>query len=438
MKVRALFLIIFLAPIAPASRAQTPFDTWVQSQIRTAMDKALEAQNVGRNGKGIDRQKESPSSDQRSTSLVDQSSATDFFSVATNVIPVTPGLSQFTNGTGSGSGNPPAAGSTTATTSLYAILAAFNKTNPTNPEFYKQHVFSRRISFTVGTAASDQATDNTTKPAAVYGTKFLLINRRELYTKDNLNQLAQVQKAVSDAAVTDAALKRNILQVMFASLHPADIAAQGSPDPAKFASFITDELSEANLQATVNRLSPDAKRQIETLIGNSISSFSREQAAIEQTYDKISKGMQMSIAYTADLRDSTGNNNHRGTLIFDYGLSDRINWTFNASADYTDRKMDLDSKGGRAATEFQGNITKSNSPWGRSPLTISFSGEAQWLTSQKPQYSFQAKLTIPIVTGVELPVVYRYANRAAQLNQSSSEARLGLSFDISRLAQALK
>ena len=146
----------------------------------------------------------------------------------------------------------------------------------------------------------------------------------------------------------------------------------------------------------------------------------------------------MSIAYTADLRDSTGNNNHRGTLIFDYGLSDRINWTFNASADYTDRKMDLDSKGGRAATEFQGNITKSNSPWGRSPLTISFSGEAQWLTSQKPQYSFQAKLTIPIVTGVELPVVYRYANRAAQLNQSSSEARLGLSFDISRLAQALK
>ena len=34
-------------------------------------------------------------------------------------------------------------------------------------------------------------------------------------------------------------------------------------------------------------------------------------------------------------------------------------------------------EGGRAATEFQGNITKSNSPWGRSPLTISFSGEAQ-------------------------------------------------------------
>ena len=146
----------------------------------------------------------------------------------------------------------------------------------------------------------------------------------------------------------------------------------------------------------------------------------------------------MSVSYTADIRDSKGNNNHRGELIFDYGLSDRINWTFNASGDYTDRKMAPDSKGGRAATEFQGDLTKSNTAWGRTPIRLSFSGEAQWLTSQKPQYTFQAKLTIPLSAGIDLPIVYQYANRTALLNQTNSEAKLGLTVDISRLAEALK
>jgi len=146
----------------------------------------------------------------------------------------------------------------------------------------------------------------------------------------------------------------------------------------------------------------------------------------------------MSISYTAEIRDPKGNNNHRAELIFDYGLSQRINWTFNASADYTDRKMALDSKGGRAATEFRGNLTKSDSAWARGPIQLSFSGEAKWLTAQKPQYTFQAKLTIPLSAGIDLPIAYQYANRSAQLNQTSSEAHLGLSFDVSRLFQSLK
>jgi hypothetical protein len=444
MKTRILLLIVMLVIFSPFLRAQSAFEAWVDSQIKTSVDKAQDAiasdpQLVGQNGKGVDRQKESPSADPRSTSLVDQSSATDFFSVAANVIPVTPGLSQFTSGSGGpASTNPSATGSTTATASLYAILAALNKTNPTKAEFYKQHIFSRRISFTIGTVASQQATDNTTTPATEYGSKLLLINKRELFTKANLAELARVQKVVSDGAVADAPLKEKIKEMIFASLHPNSLSPGGVPDPNEFFVFNTTELSDANFQTTLNNLSPDAKKQIQALIERSIDPFSKEQAAIQDAYDRISKGMQMSVSYTGDIRDSKGNNNHRGTLAFDYGLSDRINWTFNASADYTDRKMASDSKGGRAATEFQGDLTKSNSAWGRSPIRVSFSGQAQWLTAQKPEYSFQAKLTIPLTSGVDLPIVYRYANRAAQINKSDSEARLGLSIDVSRLAQAFK
>jgi hypothetical protein len=144
----------------------------------------------------------------------------------------------------------------------------------------------------------------------------------------------------------------------------------------------------------------------------------------------------MSLAYTADIRDSRGNNEHRAEFVYDYGVSPRINWTVNASADYTDRKTAADSRGGRFATSFQGDLTKSDSAWGRTPVRLVFSGEAKWMTLQKPQYTFESKLSIPIAAGIDLPIAYRYANRIALINQTDSEGRLGLSIDISRLTQA--
>ena len=52
--------------------------------------------------------------------------------------------------------------------------------------------------------------------------------------------------------------------------------------------------------------------------------------------------------------------------------------------------------------------------------------------------TFQAGLDIPLVSGIDLPIVYRYANRIALINQTDSEARLGLTFDLSRLVQGFK
>jgi hypothetical protein len=422
-------------------------DGWVEKQINAILDAQNVNGNVGQNGKGSDRQKASPSADQRSTSLVDQSSATDFFSVAASVIPVTPGLSQFTSGaTTSNSG---AEGSTTATASLYAILAGLNKVSPTDPEFYRDHVSSRRFSFTIGTAASTQATDNTTTPATVYGAKVLLINDREIYKKNNLEKLKNVQK--TNAAHASAKLKLQIRKMIFAAVHPTLVDSQGEPlvdslgkPLPEVRTFAIEHLStDAEFQATFDGLSADVKKRIQDLIESSIAPFAHERATLLSTYDDISKKPQLSFSYVADIRDSKGNNDHRVELILDCGLSPRINWTVNASGDYTDRKQATDSKGGRFATSFQGDLTKGDptkpdSGWGKTPIRLTFSGEAKWQTAQKPQYTFQSELSIPLSPGVDLPIVYRYANRTAQINQTDSEARLGLSIDVSRLAQALK
>ena len=217
-----------------------------------------------------------------------------------------------------------------------------------------------------------------------------------------------------------------------------NITALSSVDAKVFTTFDQTQLTEANLASTVNALPDNAKKQIQSLVENAIQPFSTLRTDLNNTYDQISKGMQMSIAATANSRTGQGNNDFRAEFIFDYGLSTRINWTVNGSFDYTDRKMGLDSRGGRFATSFQGDLTKPTGGWSKSPLRLIFSGEGDWLSLQKPQYSFNAELDVPITPGFNLPVEYRYANRAAQINQADSQFRLGLSVDISRITQALK
>jgi hypothetical protein len=149
--------------------------------------------------------------------------------------------------------------------------------------------------------------------------------------------------------------------------------------------------------------------------------------------------MQMSVAYTGNLRTSTGYSDHRGELVFDYGLSPTINWTVNASGDFTDRKGVIpNSSGGRFATDFQCTLVQPPEVSSKSPLILSFGGEGDWMTKQKPQYTGQIKLSFPIVPGVDFPIAYRYANRAAQLNKSNSEAHLGPTFDVGAITKSLK
>ena len=465
---------------------------------------------------------QSPSTDSRSTSLVDQSSATDFVSAAASLIAVAPGLSQSGSGSTSGSSQT-GTGTGTTTASFYALMAAFNRTSPTDPTFYKDHVFSRRISFTIGTAASTQATDNTTTPSTVYGAKVLLVNHRELYTKDNLKAISVIQKDLSNETVAAAQLTPKVMEIMCAALHSdcvvigalskvgvtvsapgsgykvgdilevggtgsggqvevfgvdkdggisnvqlspyglsgskysvatnvptkptTGVSGQGatvnitvvsSVDAKVFTTFDKTQLTEANLASTINALPDNTKKQIQSLVENAIQPFSTLRTDLNNKYDQISKGMQMSISATGNNRTGQGNNNYRAEFIFDYGLSTRINWTVNGSFDYTDRKMGLDSRGGRFATSFQGNLTNPTGGWSKSPLRLIFSGEGDWLSLQKPQYTFDAQLSVPITPGFDLPIEYRYANRAAQINKADSQFRLGLTVDISRITQALK
>src|SRR3990172_291370 len=87
----AALLMALAVLVGVESALAQDFNQWLTERkdgLVAAREAALEAAKVHENGKGSSRQKENPSSDDRSTSLVDETSATDFLSVAFQFVPV--------------------------------------------------------------------------------------------------------------------------------------------------------------------------------------------------------------------------------------------------------------------------------------------------------------------------------------------------------------
>lgn len=449
---RGVLIVAFLYATSLALAQTTPapagppdtFDLWLQGRIDSAVNKA----RIGINGKSTTRQIQSPSANDRSTSLVDHSSATDFVSTALNLVPVS---GANTSGTSSGA----AAGSTgtnsagastgsgTVTATLYSLLAGFNHTSLTDPHFYAAHTPSRQVSFTAGTAQSSPTTDNSTKPGAVVGIKVTPVNGRDLYSRNGQDAVAGVQKALTKAAVAYRPLATRVRNLIFLACQPEGNCRSGKldgldiSDPAvqAFATFWGKY--QTNMRGL--RLSQDNLDRIDELIQGSLAAFTDYQTIVEKSYDRIHQGQQLALAYTGVIRTGTGYNDHRAELVFDYGLSDEITWTINGSGDYIDRKSTKASRGGTVSMEFLGRLThESTDPNGPRSIMLSFSGQAKWLTMIKPQYTCQGALTIPLASGVEIPIGFRWVNRKALLDQSSTELHVGLSIDAGRVAQLFK
>lgn len=438
--VRIIFLLVVVfSSIGPCfAQSPTTFNDWLNQRVQAALDAA----KVQENGKGSSRQKETPSTDDRSTSLVDQSSATDFLSTALQLIPVSninglapaqsPGSTADASKQGTGSGSVTATG--------YSLIAALSKHALTDPQFYKDHTNARRISFTVGTAASDLATDGTSKVGTIVGAKLAVMNGRDLYSVTGKTAQEEVQHANSARAQVANALFDRIQRLIFEACQPAGDCTLGkqSPDPSHYPSAFLTFWSRFNNMSDL-KLSPDLLKEIDVEIQGALPKYENYQKLVREVYDKVRNGRQLALSYQVVKRPDAGNDDHRAEASFDYGLTDRITWTSNASFDYKDRKQLSAIRGGRFATEFKGNLTpESLNPLGRAPITLSFSGEAKWMEQLKPQYTFQAKITIPLGTGIDLPIAYRFANRQAQISQNDSEARFGLTVDVARLIQSLK
>jgi len=414
--------------------AQTPkpqpdpgnYTEWIKQEVTRAIAAKAAEKAIAENGNGVANQKESSSVDTTSGSLVDTSSASDFASLALNLT----GLDPPKEGD-----SKPKSGSATVT--LYSLLAAAKGKALTDPAFYKDRTNWRRISATIGSEQSKLADHFTDKPSTNLGVKLLLVNSRDIYSTNGKNNLDLAQLAVHDFQVVEFAVRNEMDRLICRAIQKVDCS-----DATAFAKFLgTNPFDTQGWPLTLAALEkdPDAVEMVQEGIQRLAGARIAATKKITEAVDKIRKGRQLSVAYFTKQREDEGTDEHRAELIFDYGLSTRLNWTVNASFDYLDKRSTEDTRGGRAATEFQAKLSNPGGQiWTARPVTLSGSGEASKKTDTDWLLRAQLKLIVPLTTGVDVPIAYTYANRDVDGLTSGSQLKFSLAVDPVRLRERFR
>ncbi|HEV2177888.1 MAG TPA: hypothetical protein VGW33_11920 [Terriglobia bacterium] len=429
---RCLGLLVFLLLAAGSNGAAAEcqdaksLDAYINCRI-VEIAKATITQSTGA------KQAETPSISADSTSLVDQSSASDLFAVALNLAGA--------NANSSGLGVTPASVSASA----YALYTSAKELNPLDPAIYSKYRDWRRVSFTLGKDAAPKGATNTGS-AAIVGAKVLILNWRDAsdprYAKDFDHVTAKLQASAQNYANIASSIEDYLYQV----LRPKMTVALGDvpTDPGK---KIADKIKflnavSANPAAALQQLSLQQIADIDNIISTRIGPQVELIDSTRELVSRIRSAPQFSVAFQSSTGAPNGIDDYRGEAVLDRGvLSPRINLTLNSSFDQMHNKQTgVDMRGGRAAGEFQFqlNPTSETKLTNSRPWLLSLGAQGQWMTRLTPTYELQAKLTIPLFSGVDFPVSVSWANRTALIKESRVKGHFGFTLDVAKLLAAFK
>jgi hypothetical protein len=427
------FLGIPLPASADCAKPEGLYE-WINCRIPDALAARM---NIRAN-KG---QVEAPSSASNTTSLVDQSTASDLLGAALNLAALA---------TKSPGGN---ASTFSGVGSAYAIKAAIDKHDPLDPRYYTDNRSFRNLWFTLGAQYPDAKSPPNAKPATLAGMKVLLVNQRDLSAPANRKKILNLIEKSGAANVafnaTDLAVEKYLYDRFSSTVaFPPDLCKQNGadlpPDKCdllKRAHFKIGLWTGADkLAASVsNLLRDDDLKKIDQIIVDQSAPILEFLQTTSDTVDSIRKAPQLSANFQSTIRSGSANNAYRAELAFDYGLANRLNLSVNASYDYDDlRPTGVIQRGGRFALEGQYAFGSGVQLQSKEPWTFSLSSQGSWMTSISPTYEAQAKLTIPIADGVDFPISVSYASRTALIKEADVRGKFGFTFDLSKVLNAVR
>jgi hypothetical protein len=162
----------------------------------------------------------------------------------------------------------------------------------------------------------------------------------------------------------------------------------------------------------------------------------QESRSVLEAIENIRRAPQFSVYFLTKQRPE-GDDEYTGEAIFDYGLVNRVNLTLNGDFMYRNSKIiGGDTRGAKFSGQFRFQLTPEKLV-GRNPLFFFVSGDGNALSGGKPVFHAQAKLSIPILNGLDLPFSLTYANRSELNNKNITKAQFGFAIDTSRILQAL-
>ena len=431
------------------------------------------------------KQTETPSMSENSTSLVDQSSASDLIGVALNLS----GLSAKSNDE-----NKMEADSISVTASAYSLYSAFQGVDPLNPVFYNENHYWRRAFVTLGFDNEKMEGTETTDRAKLFGVKVLLIDQRDPSSDRYANDFRALRESVTKTGSTFSNLNQKAIAFIFRDTRVREIInrefgaelenaknnaiAQAKTDPPKqkevdrinelirklnagqlfifdprtnflaegaseeeaiyYAKFFQKYLSQTKTASLGEDVLNDVDMFIDQELEKDFTDFKNLDEEARKLIGRIRKAPQFSIFFLTKQREQGVIDDYMGELIFDYGLGDRVNATLNGAFEYKNsRLIGGDTRGGRFAGQLQFRFNKRpESLFGKKPVYFYLATDNKFQTGKKPIFMGQAKLTIPIADGFDLPLSLTYANRTELIKESVVRGQFGFTFDTARIIRA--
>lgn len=408
-------------PSAPGDPCQTAinFSAWINCRVDVIASARI---NQGEPRKQVD----TPSISTSSTSLVDQTSAPDVLGLALNFAGLSNNDSESTN-------------ANSITSTAYALYTGLARKDALDPAVYNKYASLRRFSFTVGRDEPDEDEDNNDR-AFLFGFKYLIIDKRDATSPSNRNDLKTVSQRLRAATPNFLDVSSDVQDYLYEQLGPSlGYPRAGEARDDAIIRFVNERLSSpVQTQDTVGRLSIEQHDAINAIISAKIGTIVELREASLEAFERIRRRPQLSFSFQTKQRREDGTDEYRAGLLYDVGVYQRLNFAANATFDYENNKIiGGDKRGGRLAIESYFHLNQQKKIFnGKDPITLSFQGEGKWLSSAKPTYTGQVKLSLPLFDGVSLPISFSLANRTDLIDESEVRGRFGFTIDFAKLAKA--
>jgi hypothetical protein len=146
---------------------------------------------------------------------------------------------------------------------------------------------------------------------------------------------------------------------------------------------------------------------------------------------------QLALSFTTIQRKHSRPDEYVGTFTFDKGLGNN-SITVNGSFMATKTPAGKSSQGGQFAAAFHLPLRGLSPLAYKDPMLLSIEANGKGMTNATPMFVAQAKLTIPLMAGVNIPISVSVANRTEFVKEKEVKGKFGFTFDLSKTLKAFR
>jgi len=402
-----LFVLCFFH-VAIAQNISAYLDTRIKATVKARIDQT-----------DTTKQSAPPAAAGNSTSLVERSSAPDLLGFGLDFLNLS-----------DASGTKKSATPKTLTFSAYALKSLLASEDALDPEIYNKNKNWRSVSFTVGY----DVPENTDDRDPVIGIKWLALNGRDVSNTNNQSEIGKVQAALNPASVAFSNIADEVELYLFNTLKTNSRLPAGIATVDAFEGVLA---SPTGFQSLLGSLTDDEKKGIDGIISKRISAFVNLNTVTKNAVKAIRTRPQLALAFTTTQRKGGRPDEYNGTLTFDKGMGTN-SISLNGSFVFKNNPLGADSKGGKFAAAIHLPLQAFKPLDYKDPLLLSIEADAAGMTGTTPIYRAQAKLTIPFLPGMEIPISVSVANRTEFVKEKEVKGKFGFTLDVSKMLKAFR